>query len=495
MGISKANTIGIDIGSNLIKVVEAKAGKDGINVVAIGVGPTPAGTIDNEIIVDPQALGQALKSLLAESGITCKRCVSSVAGQSSVVVRIIEVPKMTRQELAETMKWEVERHVPFAADEVMMDFEPIERADSNPDDQNMEVLLAVAQQELINSHVEMLLAAGLQPVAIDVEPLAAARALIDASSDGLREASVAIVNVGASVTDMGVYRTGVLAFPRTLPIAGNAITRALSENLHLSEEDAERMKREKAIVLLERVQSQNNAPDFGNMQGMDTGLQPSVSDTTMDLSDMGQQGEQDLGNFIPGLGFLAPESSAPQSTPGALPDFDLDLPGMTPQPQKPVLDFDLNMDDDIPVGPRPALDLSAHEPYGDASAQGIDYTSLSSLSPIGEDLGRTDYSKEEIFDAMSPALMDLIAEVRRSLEYYSSRYQSQPDKILLCGGTAKMKDLDKLFENELGIPVIVANPLHNVAVFSRQLSDGYLEEISSLLPVSVGLAIRDMIGE
>ena len=60
--------------------------------------------------------------------------------------------------------------VTFAADEVMMDFQPIDRGEDLPDGQNMEVLLAVAQQELINSHIEALIAAGLQPVAIDVEP-------------------------------------------------------------------------------------------------------------------------------------------------------------------------------------------------------------------------------------------------------------------------------------------------------------------------------------
>jgi type IV pilus assembly protein PilM len=96
---------------------------------------------------------------------------------------------------------------------------------------------------------------------------------------------------------------------------------------------------------------------------------------------------------------------------------------------------------------------------------------------------------------MAPALMDLITEIRRSFEYYSSKYQGQPDKLVLCGGTAKLKDLSKLIENELGIPVELANPLHNVTVFSRQLSEGYLDEIASVLPVSVGLAIRDMIGE
>ena len=64
-----------------------------------------------------------------------------------------------------------------------MDFQPITRADTPPDAQNMEVLLAVAQQDMIDNHVSMLMAAGLRPSAIDVEPLAAARALIELGPD------------------------------------------------------------------------------------------------------------------------------------------------------------------------------------------------------------------------------------------------------------------------------------------------------------------------
>ena len=91
-------------------------------------------------------------------------------------MRVIDVPQMNAAELAETMKWEVERQVPFNASEVVMDYQPIQRPEGYADGQNMEVCLAVAQQEMIDRHVEMLFKAGLKPKAIDVEPLAAGRA-------------------------------------------------------------------------------------------------------------------------------------------------------------------------------------------------------------------------------------------------------------------------------------------------------------------------------
>ncbi|MHB0912434.1 MAG: type IV pilus assembly protein PilM [Armatimonadota bacterium] len=476
--------VGIDIGSSLIKIVEAKPAKDGVEITAIGVGPTPPGAIDNEIIVDPQSLGQAIRDLLKESGISTKNCISSVSGQSSVVVRIIEVPKMTDQELAETMKWEVERHVPFAADDVMMDFQPIVRGEEDPEAQNMEVLLAVAQQEVITSHIETLFAAGLEPQAIDVESLAASRSLVDLSPNGVKDQTVAIVSIGASFTEMGVYKNGLLAFPRTLPVAGDAITSQLADALKINLEEAERIKREQGEVLMDRAANIHNA-----LSGMEH------EDASSGIG-MGFGGSDTGISFIPGIGYTSePETPAPAPVPSSAPqppsepEFDINF-GMEAEPEKPVLDFDLSDEPDFAAPAAPVIDLSP-EPE-EEPAETFD---LSALSSIGAEASNSEFTKEQIFDAMAPSLGDLVMEIRRSIEYYSSRYQEHPAKILLCGGTAKLPGLDRLLESELGIPISLANPLENVTVLSPSLSQGYLDEIAAVLPVSVGLAIRDMIGE
>ena len=494
MGKSRGGpTVGVNIGSSLIKVVEARPGKGGPQITALGVAPTPPGTFDNEVITDPQTLGQAIRRLLSDSGISCKRCVSSVAGQSSVVVRIIEVPKMTKQELAETMKWEVERHVPFAANEVIMDFQPVERPGADPADQNMEVLLAVAQQEFVNSHIEALLAAGLLPVALDVESLAACRSLIDIKKDD-QEDTIAIVNIGAATTELAVFQNKLLAFPRTLPIAGDALTRALSDGLHMPTEQAERLKRERGAVLMDRAQA----------AGADIGFPaaPAEDDAaTAGLQSMGggAVSDDDLG-FIPGLGFSlgSTEPQAPdagESVPGV--EHEEEAPGLGGMP---LMDFDLSSgEDDIPMSATsPHIDLS-----GPAEPLPGDFSSVP--APVVPDAGAGEEAEEEIdtghltdeaiFDAMAPVLNDLIAEIRRSIEYYTSRFQSQPDKIFLCGGTSRLRDLDKLLQAELGIPVELANPLQDIVKYSKSLDQDYLEEIATVFPVGVGLAIRDLIGD
>src|SRR3712207_4161375 len=91
--------VGLDIGSSFIKgcAVEAKGGK--AHLRGIAVLPTPPEAVTNDEIVDPVALGKTIKQVLSQAGIKARKVVTCVSGQSSLVVRIIEVPKMTRAEI------------------------------------------------------------------------------------------------------------------------------------------------------------------------------------------------------------------------------------------------------------------------------------------------------------------------------------------------------------------------------------------------------------
>jgi type IV pilus assembly protein PilM len=265
--------IGLDIGTQQIKFVEMRPTKSGLTVTSLGVGATPFGVLQNNIITDPQLMGQTIRQLLKESGATAKRVIGTVAGQSAVVIRIIEVPKMTELELKETMKWEVERHVPFAPSETVIDYHLLPSLDPlNDNNPNMEVLLAVAQQDIVNNYIDTAYAAKLDPVAIDIEPLATARALIEVDGgwpvvhpqpdplavaagyvDQTHRETVAIINIGASNTEISIFTDGQLSFPRSLPLAGDSLTRAVAEMLGYPLDQAERIKVENAEVQLDRM--------------------------------------------------------------------------------------------------------------------------------------------------------------------------------------------------------------------------------------------------
>lgn len=450
MARSGGPTVGIDIGSHSIKVVECAPSRGGVAVRAMGEAPTPPGAMENNVIVDAQLLAQAVKQLLKSSNVSSKASVSSVSGQSALVVRVIEVPNMSDSELAETMRWEVERHVPFAANEVIMDFQRIARADAPADAQNMEVLLAVAQQDMIDRHVEMLFAAGLSPVAIDVEPLAVCRTYVDLSGDPRAQRTIAVVNIGANNTDIAIFRDGLLAFPRTLPLAGESLTRAIMAQMGLQAEQAEELKKAYGEIILDQVAQQ--APAIP------------ASDAFLDFS-------------------VPPPDD--ETGPARMP-FDFSEPGDT----EPA-----NMQDS-------AHSTSDTQPnafdVGDASDTGPQFVQdaepMSGNVPVHVPSGGDDTTRLQVFGAIAPVVSELVTEVRRSLEYFRGRApDAEIHEILLCGGSAKIRNLDRLFQTELGIPTRVASAFQYTEMVTKNLSPERLEEIAPTFAVAVGLASRDLV--
>ncbi len=474
--------IGIDIGTQQIKIAELRPGKTGLTVSALALGPTPLGIIQNSIITDPAAMGAAVKHLMRSSGITAKKVVGCIAGQNAVVIRIIEVPRMTDAELKETMKWEVERHVPFAPSETVLDYQPLTprtpEAASGP---NMEVLLAVAQQDAVSNYLDVLFAAGLDPVAIDVEPLAVARAVLDLSGgqavvrpqpmlgemsyDQTPAETVAVINIGAANTEIAIYQGDQLAFPRSLPLAGDSLTRAIAEAMQYTIDQAEREKREYGMVQLDRM-----AVYTGTAYDTEGGYEaPEFSDDQFSMEDA-QDNPFDLNaNLDTDFG------SAFRSTPsGPLGDAGADDMTRTQPMSRRTLNLARPVQNDAPPAFLPPTD----DAFGLPMSGGMDESKL----------------RDEIFEAIAPVLQELSAEIRRSLDYYRSRgAQISVDRVLLTGGTAGLTNLAAFLQNELQTPVSVANALEGLTVTSKHYDPAYLATIAPAFTIAVGLAARDAV--
>ncbi len=445
--------IGLDIGTQTIKVVEVRGAGNSLTVTAVGIDNTPPGLVQGGHIADPKELGAAVKAVLAKAGIRGGRVVSSAAGANTVVVRVIEVPKMTPKELAETMKWEVERHIPFAANDVEMSFQAIDdpqQVTADPNNPNMEVLLAVAQRDMVANHLQVIQATGLKPVAIDVEPLAVGRALIDLDRTGSQMKNVVVVNIGAANTDVSVFKQGTLRFPRTIPIAGDNFTRAISDHLGLTMDQAEEEKRANAAVLMEYVGAPGG--DFATDAGFG-----------IDTNPFGGGGiPSPFGEPQPSSPFDQPVQPAPDN-PFATPP-PVDNPFATPP-------------EDNPFGPIPS---------GDAPL-------AATPAPAVPDDPRA-VRRKEIFDALLPVLSEFTMELRRSVDYFRSRYPAENlDKIILCGGSARLPGLDQFVSNDLGIPTEVANPFANVNMQAKQVGPDVLQQSAPAFAVALGLAARDAV--
>lgn len=240
--------VGVDIGSHAIKVVELAPAGGRFRVLHAGVGDTPPGAVKEGVMVEPQAVGAAVRQVFSASGVKPGRVVSAVGGQA-VIVRELKLPPMSDDELRQAARFEAERYIPYGVKEVNMDFDVIGET-VEEGQKKIVVLLVAARREIVDKHVQALEAAGLQPFVLDVESFAVMRALDpQVRSDGA-EAAV-FVDLGAETTDIVITEGGQLRLTRNVNIGGDNLTRVVATKLDVEFQSAERLKEEKGAVLLE----------------------------------------------------------------------------------------------------------------------------------------------------------------------------------------------------------------------------------------------------
>lgn len=272
-GLKGGSVVGLNIGNETIKAVELRGKGTDVAVTAIGSVATPPDCLSNGVILNPVSLASALRDLFAQSGIKSRNVITSVSGSGALVVRVLEVPRMSDADLVENINTDLERYIPFPPNEVVKDFRPLRELPSDPDAPNMEVLLAAAQNEVIDQHLQVLNDAKIQPQAIDVEPLAAARAVFyntpQNGSDGLVDYSqaTALVNIGATNTEISVLRGDILVFTRSVPVGGQALTQALADTLGMSWPDAEQLKIDMGDALAPSTQNDTHGANGASTSG------------------------------------------------------------------------------------------------------------------------------------------------------------------------------------------------------------------------------------
>lgn len=241
-----SSVLGVDIGSQTIKVAEVKLQGGKPTVTALGMANTPEGAVDHIGIHDADGVGNVLKQLCAATGATVGDVVASIAGQGSVLVRTLEVPAMNDSELKQHMDWEITRNIPFAESTVVSDYKAFPPEPGNT--QNMDVVMAISPQSAIDNLVGLLKKSGRKPAAIDVEPLGIGRSLDTSYHNDYLGKSICVVDIGHRTTSINVYRDGKLLMPRQVPIGGEMMTRSIVDGLGVSFEEAERLKSDVAEI-------------------------------------------------------------------------------------------------------------------------------------------------------------------------------------------------------------------------------------------------------
>jgi type IV pilus assembly protein PilM len=236
MGEGK-NLVGVDIGSASVKVCQVKETRRGLSLVRFGYVPLAPQVIADGQVMDAGAVTAALQRAFAEARIRQKECALSVSGQS-VIIRKIVVPIMTPQELDEQIQWEAEQHIPFDIRDVHVDYQVLRR---RPEASQMDLLLVAAKRDQIEDYAQLARSAKLRPVICDIDAFTVQN-LFEYSRGLPSDRTVAILNVGASLSSLNIIANGVSAFTREIANGGNAITEEIQKQLGVDHDQAEAFK-------------------------------------------------------------------------------------------------------------------------------------------------------------------------------------------------------------------------------------------------------------
>ena len=228
----KKTTVGLDIGSGLIKVAVVDHTK-APELVRVAITPLLADAIVEGEIMDPGIVADAITACLAEAGVTTKDVVTAVGGRD-VIIKKIQIERVKEAQARELMRWEAEQHVPFDMESVELDFQILDPDGTGPE---MQVLLVAAKRELVEAKVRVLTDAGLNSVAVDVDAFALHNAFELNHPDAM-SGIVALVNIGHEVTNVNILEDGVPILTRDLPTGTRRLREDLQRERGLGSEEA-----------------------------------------------------------------------------------------------------------------------------------------------------------------------------------------------------------------------------------------------------------------
>jgi type IV pilus assembly protein PilM len=248
------NLVGLDIGSSAIKLVELKdLGKGkGFQLKSFGIEPLPAEAIVGGTIMDTGAVIDAITKLIRDKNIKNLSVATSVDG-NSVIIKRISMMAMSEAELGEAIQWEAGQYIPFDIEEVKIDHQILE---TDPGTGNIVVLLVAVKRDLIGEYTSLLSQAGLSPASLDIDVFCVQNAFeINYPISGTE--ICALVNIGASTTNISVLKGGSPLFWRDIQAGGNNYTDTLQREMNLTFAQAEAIKKGEAV---EGVRPEQAAP-------------------------------------------------------------------------------------------------------------------------------------------------------------------------------------------------------------------------------------------
>ncbi|HQU16830.1 MAG: pilus assembly protein PilM [Chromatiales bacterium 21-64-14] len=237
--------LGIDISSTAVKLLEL--GRDGnrYRVESYAVVPLSQNAVVEKSIADVDAVGDSLRRAVEKSRTRLKNVAVAVAG-SAVITKVVQLEAgLTPEEQESRVQMEADQYIPYPLEEINLDFEDLGPNEKNP--QMVDILLAASRSENVETRVAALEVAGLLAKVVDVEGFAMENAFSligEQMLDGGMDKTIAVVDIGATMTTLNVLRSRKVIYTREQVFGGKQLTEEIMRRYGLSYDEAGQAKKQ-----------------------------------------------------------------------------------------------------------------------------------------------------------------------------------------------------------------------------------------------------------
>ncbi len=232
------DAFGLDLSDRSIKVAQLKKNENGMYLYAYGRESVPKGLIEDGEIKNKEEVSRLIRKALLNSkpnSIKSRFVVYSIP-EPKGFVRIIRVPRVKEDEIREIVEQEAEQQFPIEISESYLDWQILSK-----DGETLSVLIAAVPRQLVDSYSSVLRAAGLRPVAAEIESIAITRSLI---KENQSSRPILIIDLGKDRTSFIIFKNPAVQFTASIPVCGRELNRAVARKLGISEEEAEKIRKE-----------------------------------------------------------------------------------------------------------------------------------------------------------------------------------------------------------------------------------------------------------
>ncbi|HLZ37286.1 MAG TPA: type IV pilus assembly protein PilM [Mycobacteriales bacterium] len=239
--------VGLDIGTSSVRAAELSLGRGPVTLERFGQVALPPGAVRGGEVADEAQVAAAIKQLWGQAKFSSRRVVVGVANQK-VIVRQVDLPWLPLSELRASLPLQAQDFIPMPVEQAILDFHPLEEFTNDGGGRMLRVLLAAAARDTVSATIAAVTRAGLTPVMVDLTSFAVLRSLAGLDEPALASIEAeALVDVGASVTNIVVHQAGIPRFVRILLMGGHDVTEAVAERVGVPLEQAESVKQQLGV--------------------------------------------------------------------------------------------------------------------------------------------------------------------------------------------------------------------------------------------------------